>query len=295
MNGKDIRWTLATVALMLGGPLASARAVTLTPVGSAIDISRSFSPAFREASGLGLAKNESKLWSVSDENFTMYKMNLDGSAVTSFTPSPASGVSTISNTDFEGVTYAPQPPGSSSDYYIYLANEKDNSILPVNYDSQKYHTPAPLSSMHGYTSVTCEGSTNTVATEFANAGSSGLEGITWDPDLNSFFVIKEKSPGLILQISRDLKTISACKVLTFSGLDYSDISYDPTRKQFWIVSDEAKAVYLYDFGTNASVFSYNLPYSNGEGVSYDPDNHRLYIATDNGKDSDSYLYTYNVQ
>jgi uncharacterized protein YjiK len=295
MNAKNLGWTVAAIALTLGGPLAQAgRAVTLTPVGSAIDISKSFSPAFREASGLGLAKKETKLWSVSDENFTMYKMNLDGSAVTSFAPSPVNGVSTISSPDFEGVTYAPQPPGSSNDHYIYLANEKNNSILPVNYDSQKYHAPATLSSMHGYSSVTCDG-TKTVATEFANAGSSGLEGITWDPDLNSFFVIKEKSPGLILQISQDLKTISACKVLTFSGHDYSDISYDPTRKQFWIVSDEADAVYLYDFGTNASVFSYNLGYSNGEGVAYDPDNHRLYITTDNGKDSDSYLYTYNVQ
>jgi uncharacterized protein YjiK len=294
MNGKDIRWTLATVALMLGGSLAPARAVTLTQVGSAINISQSFSPAFREASGLGLAKKETKLWSVSDETFTMYKMNLDGSAVTSFIPSPASGVSTVSKPDFEGVTYAPQPPGSDNDHYIYLANEHDNSILPVNYDSQKYHTWTKLSAMSGYNSVACEGTT-TVSKEFENAGSSGLEGITWDPDLNSFFVIKEKDPGLIVQISQDLQTIRSCKVLTFSGHDYSDISYDPTRKQFWIVSDEAKAVYLYDFGTNASVFSYNLPYSNGEGVSYDPDLHRLYITTDNGKDSDSYLYTYNVQ
>lgn len=296
MNAKKLTWTVAAIALTLAvGPLArSAGAVTLSQVGNRIDISTSFSPAFRESSGLGLAKNESKLWSVSDENFTMYKMNLDGSAVTSFTPSPASGVTTISKPDFEGVTYAPQPPGSDNDHYIYLANEHDNSIVPVNYDSQKYHTWTKLSAMSGYNSVTCDGTTK-VSTEFQNADGSGLEGITWDPDLNSFFVIKEKNPGLILRISHDLQTIQSCKVLTFSGQDYSDISYDPTRKQFWIVSDEASTVYLYDWNSNSSVYSYPLGYTNGEGVSYDPDNHRLYIVTDNGNASDSYLYTYNVQ
>ncbi len=47
--------------------------------------------------------------------------------------------------------------------------------------------------MNGYNTVKCDG-VNTVATEFsgADAYQSGLEGIAWDPGLNSFFVIKEK-------------------------------------------------------------------------------------------------------
>ncbi len=99
----------------------------------------------------------------------------------------------------------------------------------------------------------------------------------------------------MIQINQALTQILSCKVLTFSGQDYSDVAYDSTRQRYWVVSDEAQAVYLYNWSTNAAEFTYALGYAHGEGVSYDPDNHRLYIATDNGSSQDSYLYTYNVQ
>jgi len=292
-----LTWTAAVFTLMalVGSPRSNADSSppTVTQVGSRIDISGNFSPAFREASGLGLAKNETKLWSISDENFTIYKMNLDGSKAESFNPTPASGVGTISGTDFEGVTFAPPPPGSSNDHYIYLANEAAVGILPVNYDSQKYHTQKTLSSMAGYSTVQCQsGVTPASAFTGSSATESGLEGITWDG--SQFFVIKEKSPGLMIRISADLTTIQECKVLSFSA-DYSDISYDPTRNLFWIVSDESSSLYLYNWSNNSVVQTYPLGYGNGEGVSYDPQNHRLYIVTDNGQSTDSYLYTYNVQ
>src|SRR3954471_23143865 len=121
MKNTSIRRTGAAITLAMAACMlpAGAFAVSLTPVGSPIDISNNFNPHFRESSGLGLAKNESKLWSMSDDNFTMYKMNLDGSAAESFVPTPAGSAGTVSNPDFEGVTYGPQPPGSSNDHYIY--------------------------------------------------------------------------------------------------------------------------------------------------------------------------------
>lgn len=285
---------IAAIVLTLLGGLAPAavRSQALSFVSSA-DISTQFSPAFYEASGLGLTKDQSALWSISDSNFTIYKLSLNGAALTSFIPVHATGVSAITNTDFEGVTVGPPLSGSTSDTYIYLANENDNSILPVNYSSQKYHAPAPLSGMAGYSSVHC-GDGNTVEQDFANAGNSGLEGITWDGTY--FFVIKEKDPGLILKISADLTQILACKTLSLpNATDYSDISYDPTRGKFWIASDEADNVYLYDWSTNSMVKGWHFSIDNMEGISFDPSNSRLYIATDNGNNTDSYLYTYSVQ
>ena len=41
--------------------------------------------------------------------------------------------------------------------------------------------------------------------------------------------------------------------------------------------------------------TWNLGYAHAEGVAFNPSNSRLYIATDNGPGSDSYLYTYSVQ
>jgi uncharacterized protein YjiK len=295
------RLTLAAAAVAITlstlSPAQAGNPPTVTPVGSPINLSNSpFNPALQEASGLGLAKNETKLWAISDEEFSIYKMNMDGSYATQLAPTRASGATPVSNPDFEGVTFGPPPPGSSNDHYVYVANEAQNAILPVNYDSLKYHEQAELSSMNGYNTVKCDGVT-TVATEFSgpDAHQSGLEGIAWDPDLNSFFVIKEKNPGLMIRISADLGTILACKVLTFSGRDYSDVAYDSTRQRFWIVSDEAQSVYLYDWTSNTAAPGYPLGYLHGEGVAYDPNTRRLYIATDNGNGSDSYLYTYSVQ
>jgi uncharacterized protein YjiK len=133
-----------------------------------------------------------------------------------------------------------------------------------------------------------------VAQDFASAGNSGLEGITWDGTY--FFVVKEKDPGLILKISSNLTQILGCKVLGLSGAtDYSDISYDSTRGKFWLASDEADNVYLYDWTSNSASKAWHFTINNMEGISFNPSDSRLYIATDNGNGSDSYLYTFNVQ
>jgi hypothetical protein len=287
------RTGIAAIALMLLGGLASSagRSQTLSLLGST-DISTPFSPAFYEASGLGLAKNQGSLWSISDAELKIYKLTLSGGNDGTFTPTPINGPSTLGSFDFEGVTFAPPPPGITDDHFIYVANEATQAIVPVNYDTKKYYAEKPLSGMAGYTSVHC-GDGNTVSQDFAGAGNSGLEGITWDPDLATFFVLKEKSPGLMLQISSDLTTILACRALGFSS-DYSDISYDPTRGKLWITGDEDETLYLYDWSSHSGR-AWHLGIANMEGVSFNPGNNRLYIATDNGNGSDSYLYTYSVQ
>ena len=290
------RTGIAALALILTG-LAShaAGSQTLTQLGSPVDISNPFSPQFREALGLGTAKNQTSLWSISDSELKVYKLTLSGGNDGSFVPTPINSQSTVTAIDFEGITYAPPPPGNTDDHFIYVANEAGNAILPINYNTQKYYAQKTLAGMTGYTTVPCSNGTS-VASQFSgSSANSGLEGITWDPDLNSFFVIKEKDPGLMIRISADLTQIQGCRVLTFSGMDYSDISYDSTRGLFWIVSDEAQKLYTYNWTTDTVIKTWNLGYTNGEGVAFDPSNSRLYIATDNGGGSDSYLYTYSVQ
>src|SRR4029078_9817751 len=115
-------------------------------------------------------------------------------------------------------------------------------------------------------------------------------------DLATFFVLKEKDPGLLIQISSDLTQILACKVLGLTNAtDYSDISYDPARGRFWIASDEAQNVYLYNWSTNSMVQGWHLGIANMEGIAFTPSDSRLSIATDNGGGADSYLYVYSVQ
>jgi uncharacterized protein YjiK len=285
---------IAIALTLLGGlNLTAGHAQTLTSLGRT-DVSTQFNPAFYEASGLGLSKNKNALWSVSDSELKVYKLNLNGTSAGSFVPTPVNSGSTVTSVDFEGVTYAPPPPGITDDHFIYIANEVAQAILPVNYSTQQYYAQKPLSSMTGYGSVGCTGG-GTVSSELNAVGTnSGLEGITWDGTY--FYVIQEKDPGLILRISADLTTILACKVLSLpSATDYSDISYDPTRGLFWIASDEAENIYLYNWSTNSMVKGWHLGIANMEGIAFNPGNSRLYIATDNGPTSDSDLYTYSVQ
>jgi uncharacterized protein YjiK len=295
---KTLALTAIAVAILLSSPAQAAP--TVTQVGSAVNISNSFpNSPLQEASGLGISKNQTTLWSITDDNCTVYQIQLSGAGIGYYPGQPSSCPSGLSSSDFEGVTYGPPPPGVTDDHFLYIADENGNRIVKFNYQTPQFVSAKSLSSMANYSSssVTCDGA-HTVADEFNGSdANSGLEGITWDPDLNSFFVIKEKDPGLMIRISADLSTIQACKVLTFSGADYSDISYDSTRGQFWIVSDEAQKLYLYNWGTNTVVTNgtYPLGYAHAEGVAFNPANSRLYIATDNGNGNDSYLYTYNVQ
>jgi uncharacterized protein YjiK len=293
MNNKT--GIAAIVLTLLGGLIATAasHSQTLTSLGRT-DISTQFNPAFYEASGLGLSNGQNALWSISDGELKVYKLNLNGTSVESFVPTPVNTGSTVASVDFEGVTFAPPPAGISDDHFIYVANEAANAILPVNYSTQKYYAQAQLANMTGYGSVGCTGG-GTVASEFSGSDpNSGLEGITWDGTY--FYVIKEKDPALIVRVSANLTTILACKVLNLpNATDYSDISYDPTRGLFWIASDEAENVYLYNWSTNSMVKGWHLGIANMEGISFNPSNSRLSIATDNGDGSDSYLYGYSVQ
>lgn len=293
---RRIRVAAAMGFLFVGAAL-EAGGVTLTPQ-TQHNISNNFTPEFYEASGLGVAKNQTKLWSVGDQNdFRMYKMELNGAAAGDATAVPASGVTPIQGASFEGVTYAPPPPGISDDHYIYLVDESSDSVVPVNYNTNEYRAAIPLSSMAGYSSVECVGSGQKVGYIFGQdqGKNIGLEGITWNGHRSRFFLLKEKDPGLLIEVSADLRTIHACQTLAYNNADYSDVSYDPVRRKYWIVSDEGRSLALYDWSTASRVQGWNLGYDGGEGVAFNPATSQLFIATDNGPGQTSYLYVYNVQ
>src|SRR4051812_48414778 len=76
------RTTLA--ALLLAALAPAARAVTLSQSGGSVDITNGFSYPLEEASGLGLAKQQTELWSISDDNCIVFKMQLNGTAVSNY-------------------------------------------------------------------------------------------------------------------------------------------------------------------------------------------------------------------
>lgn len=115
------------------------------------------------------------------------------------------------------------------------------------------------------------------------------------PDLESFFLLKEKDPTLLVQISADLRAIRSCQVLTKTDKDASGIAYDGGRRLLWIVSDESERLYLYDGVHARRVKKYKLGFPNAEGVALDPRGEKLWIVSDRGGGKDSRLYSYRLR
>lgn len=232
-----------------------------------------------EPSGLMLSHERNALWTVSDKTKKIFKMNLVGEL-------QKDDSFEIPDTGLEGI--ALDPDGK----FLLMVYEEENEIIKLNIDTQEVIDRKPISEMAGF---------GVIAEYFIDSPpNKGLEGITWNTDTGSIFVLKESVPGLLIEVSTDLQTIRNYKLLNedngfrdndVSGdkHDYSGICYDRKRNQFWIVSDKAKRLYLYDWNRNEAIRSAALAYhkkgklreiDKAEGVTIDPDANRLYVVSD---------------
>jgi hypothetical protein len=85
-----------------------------------------------------------------------------------------------------------------------------------------------------------------------------------------------------------------------TDVDFSGIQYDGTRSLFWIVSDKAKRLFLYDWNRDRVIQSAALGHEKdgefreiekAEGVAVDPRSHRLYVVSD----AEARLYVFDVR
>jgi uncharacterized protein YjiK len=187
--------------------------------------------------------------------------------------------------------------------FLYTVKEPVNEIIKIKIDTQKVVDRRRLEDMAGYDAV-----------EHFFTGSEsnkGLEGITWNNKAGTIFVMKEKVPGLLVELSSDMQTIISHQLLNAKNgfrdtevgpdvLDFSDICYDQSRDRFWIVSDKAKRLFLYDWNSNKVIQSATLGYGrNGEyreikkaeGVEVDPGTNHLYVVSD----EEARLYVFDIR
>lgn len=243
-----------------------------------------------EPSGLALSPDGSGLWTVSDDTNRVFRLSLDGKLKRGRTFK-------VPDTELEGITA--EPTGR----YLFVVRETSNEIIKLDIAGRAVADRHRLADMDGY---------DAIADFFAGDDENmGLEGITWNSDSETLFALKEGDPGLLIEIGPDLRAVLGHAVLdTGNGfvddevrgdrVDYSGICYDPSRKSFWIVSDRARRVFLYDPAANRVVQSAALGYCrNGkykqvkkaEGVAYDPESNRLYIVSD----KEVRLYVFDVR
>jgi uncharacterized protein YjiK len=243
-----------------------------------------------EPSGLVLSQEGGALWTVSDDTKKVFKLSFHGKLQKdqSFK---------IDEKGLEGITLG--PTGDS----LLAVKEESNEILVISITSEKVASRHALSDMAGF---------DEVEQHFSGGGANkGLEGITFDQDTGTFFLLKEGEPGLIIEISTDLGSILGAHVLDATNgfvddevdddeIDFSGIQYDAVRSRLWIVSDKAKRLFLYDWDQNRVIQSAALGYEKdgefreiekAEGVAIEPSSHRLYVVSD----EEARLYVFDIR
>lgn len=247
-----------------------------------------------EPSGLTLARQPDGFWTVSDDTDRIFRLWLDGSV-------DIDRSFGIAESGLEGIVELPDGK------FLLAIKEETNELLRIDIAGQKVIARQKLSEMTGF---------DAIADHFtAGVGNKGLEGITIRPSDGAVFVVKEGRPGLLAEISPDLTTLVDHRILGGANgfdddaissrrIDFSGMTYDQQRHVFWIVSDKAKRLYLYDWHANAVRQSAPLSYEHGgetnlvrkaEGVALDLDADRLYVVQDqDDPDDDVSLFVFSI-
>ena len=238
-----------------------------------------------EPSGVALTQNKDALWVVSDDKKRIFCVDLNGKLRPEFTIK-------TKEKELEGITL-------DKEGTLYIISEAKNKIIIIGADG-KFKDDKKLRNMDGYSAI---------AKFFDDDGrNKGLEGITWRE--GSLFVLKESHPGLLIEISADLKAIKNYQFLNnengfrvpnadTSKIDFSGICHDPSRQCFWILSDMAQCLFLYSWEGNQVLKHFTLAYEEegtlkeirqAEGVAYNSSNQHLYVVSD----LEARLYVFEV-
>lgn len=235
-----------------------------------------------EPSGLALLPDAAGLLTVDDESGRVVRLGLDGrpDSVGTFRPGPD---------DLEGIALR-------RDGTLLLIGERDATVWEIN-PATGALLGHPLAEMEGF---------NMIRAAFAAGDANeGLEGITVDPARGAVFLLKERRPRLLIELSPDLGAIIAAHELTPDmgfvsdkvddhDLDVSGVAWDPWRDGFWIVSDAGKVLFFLA-ADQLQARAWKLSADNGriesaEGIAISEDGTRLWLVTDAGKHSRLYEF-----
>ena len=150
-----------------------------------------------EPSGLVLSHSGNALWTVSDDTKKIFKISLTGKLKKkkSFL---------TSDSELEGITLIHD--GES----LVVAKESNNELIKISIKTKEITDRNCLDQMIGYDAVASYFSSGIL--------NKGLEGISWNPEAGTLFAMKEGSPGLLMEISSDLKTIVHYRILIMKFL-----------------------------------------------------------------------------
>lgn len=263
------------------------------------------------------------IWTLDDEKRNLYR--LDAAAVLTEKVELPKAM----GENLEGIAFVPGGNGAPDRLVAVQENVGDKGPALVVVDRDGSHArQILLSDIDGYGSVIDPSDdTATPLSRYAEGApeSAGLEGIAWcdKPGEEAFYLLKEKSPGLLIELAPDFSRLRSMRVLNigdYSGprprhtpfadfatdpvmaLDFSGIAYDTRRDRLWISGDQDRASYLFDMQSNRfEQFSLDTGYEEiekPEGIAWlagkNGDNDRLIIANDHENESETFLHFFKI-
>lgn len=203
-----------------------------------------------DPSGIDLSFNNDGFWTVSDKNSTVYRLDKDGNTLRSFK---------VKGDDLEGITVV-----NKNKIAVVLERSREIILLDT------------LGKELTRRKLNLKGDLN-----------SGLEGITFDSINKRFFVLNEKSPGLLIELDEHLNEIK--RTALNLAKDYSGIFYEEKENVLWIISDESQRILITDVSGNL-IEEYKTKIIQAEGITLDYENSKLYIVSDVNRE----LYEYKI-
>lgn len=218
------------------------------PKQNELELLSSFSINISEPSGLVINANETAFYTVSDNTNKIYKLSMSGTILKTFD---------FVGNDLEGVSLF-------TENKLLIAEERNKTIIEFNINTEDF-------TIHNM--------------EYDNNdANSGLEGVTYNANNGSVYILNEKDPGILMKLNTNF-TIESTYDLDFAN-DYSGIFYDEILNVLWIVSDQSKTLNKCNLNGNL-IKEYPIQITKAEGVVVTND--KIYIVSD----STEKLYTFN--
>jgi len=204
-----------------------------------LELQASYNIDVLEPSGLAINGSGSVLYTVSDHTAKIYKMSTTGNVIQEFS---------YVGDDLEGVS-------SFTDNKLLVVEERTKEVVEYNITTGTFvkHT------------INYEN----------NDSNSGLEGITYNSNDQSIFILNEKNPGKLIKLNSNFTIVDEYD-LSFAS-DYSGIFYEDSSNSLWIVSDQNKTINKCTL-SGELITSYSIGVTQAEGIAIA--NNKIYVVSD---------------
>ena len=204
-----------------------------------LELEASYKIKVSEPSGLSINGSGTELYTVSDKTSIVYKLSTKGKVIQTF--------------DFKGSNV--EAVSTYTKNKLLLAEESTKEIIVLD--------------------LITGGSSNHKIKYKNKDKNSGIEGVTFDNNSNTIFILNEKKPGKLIRLRNDFSVLAKYD-LNFAA-DYSGIFYENSSNQLWILSDQNKTVNKCTL-KGELIESFKIKVSQPEGIAV-TDNY-IYIVCD---------------